>query len=72
MYQFATRLSAYTTLSGQRLFGVLAESDSEDAAKLTALYLRADDRSLLFSVVGSKSVREAFAAALVPNMTTNS
>jgi hypothetical protein len=66
---FATRLWAYTTLSGQRVFGVLAESDSEDVAKPTALYLRADDRSLLFSLVGSKVGREAFVAALVPGMT---
>jgi hypothetical protein len=67
---FATRLWAYTSLSGQRVFGVLAESDSEDAAKPTALYLRADDRSLLFSLVGSKTGREAFVAALVPGNNT--
>jgi hypothetical protein len=67
---FATRLWAYMTLSGQRVFGVLAESDSEDADKPTALYLRADDRSLLFSLVGSKTGRAAFVAALLPGMTT--
>jgi hypothetical protein len=40
---FAARVWAYTSFSGQRVFDVLAESDSEDAVKPTALYLRADD-----------------------------
>jgi hypothetical protein len=69
---FATRIWAYMTLSGQRVFGVLAESDSdaggEDAPKPTALYLRGDDRSLLFSLVGSKAGREAIVSTLVPGM----
>jgi hypothetical protein len=67
---FATSLWTQTTLSEQRVLDVPAESDSEDAAKPTALYLRADDRSLLFSLVGSKSRRKASVAALVPGMTT--
>jgi hypothetical protein len=67
----ATRLlGAYMTLSGQR-YSASSPTDSEDAAKPTALSeVVTDDRSsLLFSPRGVESGREAFVAALCSGYT---
>ena len=68
---FASRVWAFEAFGGQRVLGVLAESDNgEGTSKPMALYLRSDDRSLLFALVSSKPAREALVYALCPEMST--
>jgi hypothetical protein len=64
----ATYLWAFMTLSGQRVFCVLTESDSPNSESQQTLYFRGDDQSVLYSLVGSKTSRGSVVASLLPGM----
>jgi hypothetical protein len=64
----ATRLWAFMTLSGERLCCVLTESESPNSRSQLALHFRGDDKTLLFSLVGSKRARESVVSSLLPGM----
>jgi hypothetical protein len=65
----ATKLWAFMSLSGFRVFCVLTESDSPNApSPQRALHVRGDDQALLFSFIGSKASRDSVVSSLVPDM----
>jgi hypothetical protein len=65
----ATKLWAFMSLSGFRIFCVLSESDSPNSPiPLKTLYIRGDDQSLLFTLIGSKESRDSVVSSLLPDM----
>jgi hypothetical protein len=69
----ATKLWAFMSLSGFRVFCVLTESDSPHApTPQRTLHVRGDDQPLLFSFIGSKTSRDSVVRSLVPDMLPNS
>jgi hypothetical protein len=65
----ASKLWAFFTKTGARVYCILTESDSPNADVQRTLYIRGDDQQLLFSFVGSKNSRQSVVASLLPNMT---
>ena len=65
----ASKLWAFFAASGARVYCILTESDSPNAAVERTLYIRGDDQKLLFSFVGSKQSRQSVVTSLLPSMT---
>jgi len=61
----ATNLWAFMTLTGHRLYCVLTENDDQTQQ---TLHFRGDDRTVLYSIVGSKASRQSVVASLLPRM----
>lgn len=59
----ASKLWAFTTLSGSRVYCVLAENEQGKSSSQT-LHIRGDDKRFLFSLIGSKSSRDLVVATL--------
>ena len=62
---FATKLWAFMSLSGDRVMCVMTETETN----ALSLHLKADNKSLLFALVGSKESRKAVVAALTTGLT---
>jgi hypothetical protein len=66
---YATKAWAFMTLSGKRILALLTESESKVSSQPElSLHLRADDRLLLFSLVGSKAAQDRVAITLTPGL----
>lgn len=66
---FATKVWAFATFRGSRVSCVLAETDgSNKSPRGQHLYWRGDDKTLLYSLAGSKKARETVVAALCPGL----
>ena len=64
----ASRLWAFFSFSGARLYCILTESDGPNTDVQRTLYIRGDDQQLLFSFIGSKQSRQSVVSSLLPNM----
>jgi hypothetical protein len=64
----ATRLWAFSTPRGSRVFCVLAEVEDRKSSISSTLHIRGDEVDLLFSLTGCKAARESFISALCPGM----
>lgn len=62
---FATKLWAFMSLSGDRVMCVMTETENNTIS----LHLKADNKSLLYTLVGSKGSRKTVVAALARGMT---
>ena len=62
---FATKLWAFMSLSGDRVMCVMTETESN----AVSLHLKADNRFLMYALVGSKESRKAIVAALTTGLT---
>jgi hypothetical protein len=64
----AVKLWAFVTLSGDRIYCILTESDGPNSDVQRTLYIRGDNPQLLFSFVGSNESRQSVVSSLLPNM----
>jgi hypothetical protein len=67
----ATRLWAFMSLSGHRVYCVLTESESPNSLSQQTLHFRGDNQSVLYSIAGSQHSRESTVSSLLSGMTCN-
>lgn len=68
---YASKLWCFMSLKGTRILCLLAEREDEDkpsSAPFRSLHIRGDDKPLLYSLLGTRLLRERFVKTLTPEL----